>query len=128
MSVTNNSVPSYIHTGFRKLDCAGRPFVEGWDRPFATPDMCGACDADPANDCRQDCLGRWGGGAGWMRCHAVMLLAWPTGGGSLLLLAPAWAVAVGVAMAAAWSAVRLSQRHARPQAVEPFVHAPLHFR
>lgn len=28
-----------------------------------TRDMCGTCDADPLNDCRQDCVGVWGGTA-----------------------------------------------------------------
>ena len=26
-------------------------------------DQCGVCDADPANDCTQDCAGSWGGSA-----------------------------------------------------------------
>ena len=29
----------------------------------ATEDKCGDCDADAATDCRQDCLGDWGGAA-----------------------------------------------------------------
>ncbi len=42
---------------FEEVDCAG---VVGGG---AYEDMCGQCDAIPANDCAQDCAGTWGGGA-----------------------------------------------------------------
>ena len=32
-------------------------------RPPNREDRCGICDSDPDNDCRQDCLGEWGGTA-----------------------------------------------------------------
>lgn len=31
--------------------------------PPCVEDMCGTCDADPSNDCTQDCAGSWGGSA-----------------------------------------------------------------
>jgi hypothetical protein len=46
------------------LDCAGGA------HGGAAEDRCGACDADPANDCAQDCAGVWGGAAALDACGA----------------------------------------------------------
>ena len=44
------------------MDCARVP--NGDNRA----DACGSCDANPANDCVQDCRGGWGGSAAFDAC------------------------------------------------------------
>jgi len=54
--VTNNDDP--VENCFSNIvDCAGT--CDG----TAVEDNCGNCDVDPENDCVQDCMGIWGGGA-----------------------------------------------------------------